>query len=153
DLSIVNAEIISLEEQGSLGQRQLLLNLEASKERELEEHDKAKPAEVAKPETDPAKKAEMDALSQEIGSKNASRDELTKKVKDAESAKRNATLRTATASRVLSSVQNFQAQHETFVRNVSKDCAALGVDPKSLVTLGLNLTELETIKTSEEESA
>jgi ABC-type lipoprotein export system ATPase subunit/uncharacterized coiled-coil protein SlyX len=150
DLNIINTDIVSLEEQGSPGQRQLLLNLEASKERELEEHNKIKPTAVAKPETDPAKKAEMDALTQEIGVKNASRDALAQKIKDADAAKRNATLRVAIANRVLSSAQNFKAQHETFIRNSTKDCAALGVDPKTLVTVDLHLTEVETIKTSEE---
>jgi ABC-type lipoprotein export system ATPase subunit len=153
DLNIINAEIVSLEEEGSPGQRQLLLNLQTSKERELEEHNKIKPTEVAKPETDPAKRAVMNALSQEIGTKNASRDELAQKVKDAEATKRNATLRAAIANRVLSSIQNFKAQHETFVRNIAKDCAALGVDPKTLVTVSLHLTEVETIKTSEEAAA
>lgn len=98
ELSAINADLISLEEQGSAGQRQLLLNLRESKERELEEHKKIKPAEVAKPETDLAKKAEMDALTQEIAARNKVRDELAQKAKDAETAKRDATLRVAIAN-------------------------------------------------------
>lgn len=150
ELNVVNAEIVSLEEQGSSEQRQLLLNLRASKERELEEHEKVKPAGVARPETDLGKKAEMDALSKEISAKNTDRDELVKKIKDAETAKRNATLRVAIANRVLSGADNFKAQHETFIRNILKDCAALGVDPRTIVTLGLHLKDIEAIKTSAE---
>jgi hypothetical protein len=149
-LSGINTDLVSLEEQGSAEQRQLLLNLAASKEREVEEHDKIKPPEVVKPETDPTKKAEMDAISGEIALKNATRDELAQKVRDAETTKRNATLRAALADRVLSSVRNFEAQHQTFVDNITKDCSALGVDPKTLITLGLHLEVVESMKTSDE---
>jgi predicted ATPase len=85
-----------------------------------------------------------------IALKNATRDELAQKIKDAETKKRSATLRAAIADRLLSSVRNFEAQHQTFLGNIAKDCSALGVDPKTLVTLGVHLKAVESIKTPDE---
>jgi DNA repair exonuclease SbcCD ATPase subunit len=145
ELSAINSEIVALEEQGSADQRQLLLNLIASKERELQEHEKIKPVEVVKPETDPATKAAMDVISADIALKNTTRDTLVQNAKDAEAEKRNATLRAAIAKRVLSSIRNFEAQYQTFLVNVAKDCSVLGIDPKTLVTVTSQLEGVQAI--------
>ncbi|MDT8067940.1 MAG: hypothetical protein ROO76_07195 [Terriglobia bacterium] len=126
-------------------QRQLLLNLVASKERELAAHDKNKPEEKKKPDTDPAQKAQMDAISQEITQKNSQRDQLLKQSKDAEAKKRAATLRAAIADRVLSSLTNFEAQHTAFLASVANDCAELEIDPRTLVTIDVHKDFIEVI--------
>lgn len=63
ELHDINSHVLELEAWSSVANRRLLLNLKASKERELEAHDKLKPADIVKPEADPAQQAAMESIS------------------------------------------------------------------------------------------
>jgi hypothetical protein len=65
-----------------------LLNLKASKEREVEAHDRLKPVEVVKPEADPAQQVSMENISQQIGDANAKRDILQETIRASDSVKK-----------------------------------------------------------------
>jgi hypothetical protein len=65
ELHDINSRVLELEARSSVANRQLLLNLKASRTR-TEAHDKLKPAEIVKPEADPAQQAAMKSISQQI---------------------------------------------------------------------------------------
>jgi hypothetical protein len=144
ELSALNAKLVALQQEASPEQKQLILNLIATKERELEAHDKIKPVDVPKPEADPVTKAEMDTISALITQKNLERDKASQRIRDAEAAKRVAALRSAVADRILSTISNFEAHFETFLANLSNDCLEIGIDPAQLVRFESNVEPVQT---------
>ncbi len=142
ELHEINLRILELEGRFSASNRQLLLNLKASKERELEAHDKLKPAVVLKPEADPAQQATMEAVSQQIAEANTKRDSLQENVRASDGLKKRAASQAASAARIVHLLQNFMSAHQTLLRNLEGDCKVLGVDPTTLVTITLNQSSI-----------
>ena len=62
ELTEINRAIAELQLRGSKDSKQLLLNLYDEKKRELDVHDKNKPAAVAKPEGDPQQQKELQEI-------------------------------------------------------------------------------------------
>jgi ABC-type lipoprotein export system ATPase subunit len=135
ELHGINLQILGLKEQGSPQQRQLLLNLSASKERELEALDKNKPTEVAKPGADPQKQAELEIVSKQIESKNSERAQAAQAIKDSEALKKVASTQIACAARVTQTLKNFQATHRSLIETLRRDCEVLGINPETLVSI------------------
>jgi len=142
ELHEINSQIVGLKEQASDQQKQLLLNLTASKERELESHDKSKPVEFPKPGTDPSKQAELDRISKQIESKNSECTRLTQAIRDSEALKKTASTQIACAARINQTVTNFQASHRSLIEALRADCQVLGIDPISLVTVFIDLASV-----------
>jgi ABC-type lipoprotein export system ATPase subunit len=145
ELKQLNSAIATLQQQGSSEQKQLLLNLIASKERELDSHDKIKPAEVTKPESNAAVKAKIDTISASITAKNLERNSASQGIREAEATIRGAVLRDAIARRILASVKNFEAQFNTFVSSLNKDCKEIGLNAATLVTFASDTKPVEAI--------
>lgn len=139
ELTDLNRSILELEQRSSKTNRQMLLGLKESKERELEAHEKIKPEEVVKPETDPAQQEAMNKVSERIATVNQERDGLNEAVRTAAAAQRTDAARSASATRVLQQFRNFEATHKTLLANLKADCDVLGLDPKSLV--GITVTD------------
>ena len=142
ELTEINTRILDLEGRSTVGNRQYLLNLKAGKERELEAHDKAKPEEVLKPEADPAQQATMEAITFQITQANAERDSLQGAIRTADGLKKTASAKIASATRVSQHLRNVSAAHATLLRTLEADCKVLGVDPKSLVKVEIDETEV-----------
>ncbi|WP_157466895.1 TrlF family AAA-like ATPase [Edaphobacter aggregans] len=138
ELHEINVRILELEGRSSAANRQLLLNLKASKERELKAHDDLKPAEVLKPETDPAQQAAMEAISQQIAEANQKRDAFQATIRASDGVKKTAATQVASAARVIQLLQNFTSTYQALLRNLENDCKVLGIDPASLVTVTQN---------------
>lgn len=138
ELHEINVKILGLEDRSSAANKQLLLNLKASKERELKAHDDMKPVEVLKPDTDPAQQAAMEAIAQQITEANEKRDGLQEAIRASDGVKKNAAAQVASAARVLQSLNNFSSTYQTLLRNVANDCKVLGIEPASLVTVTVN---------------
>lgn len=138
ELHEINGQILELEGRSSAANRQLLLNLKASKERELEAHDKLRPAEVLKPEADPAQQVAMEAIGQQITEANEKRDMLQEAVRASDGVKKTASAQVASAARIAQLLQNFSSTHQTLLRNLDNDCKVLGITPTTLVTVTLN---------------
>lgn len=145
ELHDINAQLLVLKEQGSSEQRQLLLNLSAGKERELEAHDKAKPAAVAKPGADPQKQAELELIGKQIEFKNGERAQIAQKIKDSDALKKSAATQIACAARVTQMLRNFQATHQSLVENIQRDCGILGIDPSALVKVTIDFVPVSTV--------
>lgn len=138
DLSGINESIIQFERRCSSENRQLLLNLVEEKRRELDAHEKAKPAEVQKPAADPLRQQEFESLGKEIQTRqeriSAARDAIKQKEREIKSA----ALRAAVAERVLGRLRNFEAQYESFVAEATADCIELGLSARSLVKVEID---------------
>jgi ABC-type lipoprotein export system ATPase subunit len=135
ELHEINGRILELESRSSAANRQLLLNLKASKEREVDAHDILKPIEVVKPEADPAQQAAMEAIGQNIAKANTERDALQETIRASDGAKKTAAAQVASAARVVQLLQNFNSAHQTLLRNLGNDCKVLGIDAAKLVTV------------------
>jgi ABC-type lipoprotein export system ATPase subunit/uncharacterized coiled-coil DUF342 family protein len=144
ELHEINEQILELESRSSVANRQLLLNLKASKERELEAHDKLKPTEIMKPEADPAQQAAMEGISKQIAEANRKRNALQEAIRASDATKKTAAAQVASAARVVQLLQNFTSTHQTLLRNLESDCKVLGIDPATLVTVTLNQTTVTT---------
>lgn len=151
ELHEINAQILELEGRSSAANRQLLLNLKASKERELEAHDKLKPVEVLKPEADPAQQAAMEAIGQQIAEANKKRDALQEAVRTSDGVKKTASAQVASAARIAQLLQNFRSTHQTLLRNLENDCKVLGIAPATLVTVTFNQSPVTEITTAANE--
>ena len=144
ELHEINGQILELEGRSSAANRQLLLNLKASKERELKAHDDLKPAEVLKPDTDPAQQAAMEAIARQINEANGKRDGFQETIRASDGVKKTAAAQVASAARVAQLLQNFTSTHQTLLRNLENDCKVLGIDPASLVTVTVNQAAVKT---------
>jgi len=148
ELHEINVRILELEARSSDTNRQLLLNLKASKERELDAHEKQKPTEVLKPETDPGQQAAMEAISQQIAESNKKRDALQETIRASDGVKKTASAQVASAARVVQLIQNFTSAYQTLLRNLDNDCKVLGIDPATLVTVTVNQSAVTTASDS-----
>jgi ABC-type lipoprotein export system ATPase subunit len=135
ELTDLNRSIFELEQRSSNTNRQMLLGLKESKDRELEAHEKIEPEEVVKPDTDPAQQETMNKVSEQIATVNQERDGLNESVRAADAAQRTDATKSASASRILLQLHNFEAAHKTLLANLKADCDVLGLDPKSLVSI------------------
>ena len=140
ELHEINGRGLELEARSSAANHQLLLNLKASKEREVEAHEKLKPTEVVKPETDPAQQAAMEEISQQIAEANAKRDALQETIRASDGVKKTAAAQLASAVRVVQHLQNFSSLHQTLLRNLANDCKVLGIDATTLITFVVDPT-------------
>ncbi len=133
---------------GSKEAKQLLLNLHDEKKRELAVHEKNKPAVVNKPEADPQKQQELQAVAQQIEDKRKRRTELSTELRDIESRIRRATLDRAFADRMLGRIRNFLTQYETFIAESKDDCEQLKLDARELVKIQTDTAPLTQIRTN-----
>jgi ABC-type lipoprotein export system ATPase subunit len=139
ELTELNRSILELLQRSSSTNRQMLLGLKDSKDRELEAHDQIKPEEVSKPETDPARLEEMNRVSEQITAVNQERDELNESVRVAAAAQRSDATKNACSERILQQIRNFEAAHATLLANLKADCEVIGLDPRALVSLTVKL--------------
>ena len=130
--------VLDLKARASAANRQLLLNLKASKEREVEAHDRLKPVEVVKPEADPVQQASMENISQQIADANAKRDILQETIRASDSVKKSAVAQSASAARIAQQLNNFNSVYQTLLRNLENDCRVLGIDATKLITVTID---------------
>lgn len=148
ELTEINTRILDLEARASAGNKQYLLNLKASKERELEAHDKGKPEQVLKPDTDPVQQAAMEAIGRDIQQANVQRDALNEGIRASESLKKTASAQIASAARVSQLLKNFSSAYATLLKSLEVDCKVLAVTPASLVTVTIDETSVTTVSTT-----
>ncbi len=135
ELTELNRAALELEMRSSSNNRQMLLALKESKDRELEAHDAIRPAEVVKPETDPAHQAAMNKANEQIAVVNEQRDQHSNAIRIAQAAQRTDASISASAARILKQLKNFEATHKALMQNLQSDCDVLGLDPATLVAV------------------
>jgi hypothetical protein len=134
ELTELNRSILELWQRSSNTNRQMLLGLKESKDRELEAHEQIKPEVVAKPTTDPGQQEAMHRVSEQIATVNKERDGLNESILAAGAAQRTDATKSASADRILQQLRNFEAAHKALLANLRADCDVLALDPKSLVS-------------------
>jgi hypothetical protein len=153
ELSAMNEGIIELERKGSKENRQLLLKLVDEKRRELEAHEKARPAEITKPAADPTKQQELEKISKQIEGKQGQRAALASQIRQQDAATKAATVRQAVAERMLGRLRNFEAQYEKFVADATPDGIELGLSARALVKVEIDKETLTKILTEAKAAA
>lgn len=117
---------------------QLLLKLVDEKNRELDAHEAARPAEITKPAADPAKQKELEEIGNQIEAKQAQRGSLASGIKQQEALIKAAALRQAVAERILGRLRNFEAQYEKFVVEATADAIELNLSPRALAKVEID---------------
>ncbi len=146
ELNAINERIVHLQEQGSKEAEQLLLNLYGSKQHELEVHDKSKPEAVSKPDADPLKQKELQAIASQIEEKQKRRADAVLESKSMELRNRETLRVRAVADRVLARVSNFERQYEAFINESEVDCVQLSVNPRDLIRIQVETGELTRLR-------
>ncbi len=139
ELSAVNKSIADLEKQRSKESKQYLLNLLDEKRRELDAHDKAKPAEVPKPAADENTQVSLGKIASSIQEHGAKRTQLESETKQLDLDVASAVLRQARANSFLQRVENFTTLYEAFVTAATPDCIELKLRARDVVKIELNL--------------
>jgi len=145
ELSTINESIVEIETRASKEARQLLLNLVDEKKRELDAHDKIKPAEIPKPAADPSKQQQLEEIAKQIEAKQARRTELAAEVKLKESEIKAAALRQAVSERLIGRLRNFEAQYEKFIADATPDCIELQLSPRAIAKVEIDKATPEKI--------
>lgn len=138
ELSDLNQSILELQHRGSTENKQKLLALKQSKQGEIEAHEKLRPKEILKPETDPSQQTAMNLASKKIERLNQEREILNKAIRQSESAQGVDAVKRASASRVLQHLANFKSVYKTLLENLESDCKVLQTKPESLVKIEIN---------------
>lgn len=136
ELGAINQKIVSYENQLTEKNRKSIENQFQLKKEELASHDKVKPVEVTKPETDVDKQKEISAISKEIEAKQKEIESLESEIADLKTKQKREVGRIAAAENLLSKIDNFEKQYQAF----------MGESEKYLKELGLGLHEIFDIK-------
>lgn len=150
ELHKINEQILDLEDQSSPKNREGLDKLKEAKQREIEAHDKQKPTEVSKPETDPAKQAAMQEITRKIENIKKNQETQRDTVQASEDGKKKAAAQIASAERAAQLLENFEKAYQSLLHSLEEDCKILEIDvtklttvrvDQSLVTEGKNAAE------------
>lgn len=148
ELHKVNEEIVAFEQMLAPAFKRSLQAQLAEKQREIEAHDAIRPAPVSKPELDPAKQAEMSALTLQIEEAQAALADLEAKRKTFADQQKALTRRVAVATKFGSKIENSRKQHQLFVKDASLECAELGLAVDDLVRLIIDTAPIVAIHQS-----
>lgn len=146
ELRGINKRIVELERQGSKEAKQLLLNLYSEKNRELTVHRNSKPPEVRKPEADPGKQREMQAVAKQIEERQKRRIELSSGLREIDSRNKDAAMERALVDRMLGRIRNFEMQYDTLIAESDADCKQLSLDLRELVKVHIERSPLTKLR-------
>ncbi len=138
DLHAVNEQIADLEEQSRPANRRAIENRLSLKRQEIEAHSKSKPAEIARPAEDTAKKEEFQKISKQVEEILGERKKADTEIQAAKSRQADYALQSASLEKALSKLGGFKQQAATFLQELAVDCQKIGVDPADLVTVSIN---------------
>jgi len=146
ELRKINEQIVAFEQMLLPGYKKSLEALEAEKKKELEALEAAKPAIVNKPELDPAKQAEMAALTEQIGNLQTELANLEGQRDKLLDERKQVTRRSTVATKLLSKIENFKKQHQMFLNDSRSDFGELGISPEQAVQVLINTSSITAVK-------
>jgi ABC-type lipoprotein export system ATPase subunit len=138
DLHRINDDIVGLEERAQPEYRQKLENLLAQKQHELEVHEKSKPGEVPKPESDPLKQAEMTEVAAKIETARTDLAECELSIAAVEEQQAKKVQLIAIADRLLARLENVERQVLTFEVESRGDFEALGLSLDQILKVSVD---------------
>ena len=143
DLRRLNQDIASIEDELQPDVRDWLVEQQRFKERQIQEHEKVKPPEIAKPDGNLS--AEQLALSQRL-------EAIDAELNSMEESARLDTGRQGVLARKQKALQNVQERlqileraHRQFVDDTHADLEALGLDVNSLVSIAVSYSPLQNV--------
>jgi ABC-type lipoprotein export system ATPase subunit len=138
ELHRVNEQIVALEEKTVPEYRAELQNRLDKKQEELTAHDGNKPAEVTKPENDPARNQQLATASQEIETTKTLLARESGNIQRAEQRKTSLVQLIATADRLSARVDNLNRQLQAFLHESADDFAQLGIAQENVVHVAVD---------------
>ncbi len=134
ELNHINTEIVALEERSQPEHRQKIENLLTVKRRELEAHERTKPAEVARPETDPVRQKEISEVAAAIEAAKSELVEAENKIFRSTQEQGELARLISIVDKLLARMDNLERQIQTFLRESTEDLAAIGISSDAIVT-------------------
>jgi ABC-type lipoprotein export system ATPase subunit len=146
ELTQINLEIAGLEAKLFPAYRKTLEAQAAEKQRELDAHEAAKPAEVKKPDLDPKKQSEMTALTEQIEQAQGHLEVLEGKRAALVEEQKLLTRRAAVAAKLTSKIENFKKQHQLFLSDSAGEFTELGLTAEQVVRITFDTSAIAAIQ-------
>jgi ABC-type lipoprotein export system ATPase subunit len=133
ELRRINETLIELEERGQPEHREKIENLLTLKKKELDSVEKSKPADVAKPELDPARQKEISAVSAEIETAKKRLLETENQVLKATEEQIAIAQRISVVAKLTGRLDNLQRQIQNFLAESEKDLSSVGLSADAIL--------------------
>jgi ABC-type lipoprotein export system ATPase subunit len=133
ELTELNLKIAKLRNEQSSDAQKQLENLFSAKQREIDSHMKAKPAELRPIEDDPAQREALSHLRDQIARLEQERNGYASQIKTLTPEHREALLKQAICQRVISKLQGFRRVYENLLADIDAECRALGLAATDLL--------------------
>lgn len=149
-LANANDDIVALEDQSTDDHRRSLESQLEQLRKELEAHDRTKPAEVREPAQDPQARKAMEAITAAIAEMQRRADELQKGISTQQEELRQAARQLAAAGKLSTRIENLEGQVSAFHVDGDEEGKILGLDITELVSLTVNRQPIVDAKNSAE---
>jgi len=138
ELGIITAKTVALETQGSSEHKTKLEGALVAKQHELEGHDKNIPAAIAKPEGTEEDKEKIGALSKQLAGKKAELQTTEDSLANTRKELAGVNLHISATQRLVSKIENFERQVETFRQEAAPEIEALGLLEADIFSIKLS---------------
>lgn len=138
ELRETTGKIVSLEKRASAENRTKLESALAAKQRELESHEANKPAAVPKPESSAEQKEAADKLAKQLSDKKKEVKEADERLEKARQGLSKVNLMLSAADRLVSRLENFERQADSFKADAASDIGALGLESKDVLSIKIS---------------
>lgn len=145
-LNNLNKEIVCLEDLLDEEYKKTLDEKLKSKQNELKVHEKSKPIETKKPETDEKVEKEINEINLRLQDLSKSKVELEKEIANEQKKRAILIKKKASIARVYGEIDNFKSQYESLVTKINADLNDLVIKLEDIVTFKISTTHLDKAK-------
>ena len=145
-LNNLNEEIVSLEDILEDEYKKTIEGKLKSKQNELEVHEKLKPIETKKPETNEKVEKEINEINLKLQNLSKSKVELEKEIEDEQKKRAILIKKNASIARVYGEIDNFKSQYKSLVTKINADLIDLEIKLEDIVTFKISTTHLDEAK-------
>jgi hypothetical protein len=138
ELSRINEEVVTLEEQSQPEYRQRIDNLLVVKQKELEAHENIKPKEVPRPENDPVRQKEISEIAAAVESAKQGLVQSEREIADRSQEQITLAQSVSTIDRLLARLDNLQREVQAFVVESKEDLLSIGLLLEDVVTFAVD---------------
>ncbi|MGB8657819.1 MAG: ABC transporter [Candidatus Zixiibacteriota bacterium] len=148
ELSKVIKDVVKLEEMSTETYANRLKSGLETIEKEIESHQKIKPHEMLRPDTDPEKKKEMNEIALCIDNLLKDIRILEEEIEETKDKLTNIVYKLRLLEKVRTKLGNFQTQYESLVSDLESDCRELELPLNNLINLNINLQKISQLEDS-----
>jgi len=146
ELKSLNLEIVALEAAGAPRHRAKLQGALDQKKKELDAHDKSKPAQVPEPKADAGAKGEVAALTERLKKLKLELAVREKAIQAASAALELANRKDAAITRLSEKIENFTRTYKSFEEECAADASLLGVTLASFLQIKIDESPLKELR-------